>query len=65
MYQTILVTLDATATDRKILDHVKPLAASFKSRLILLHVAMGGQRGRTARMRYRARSMRTRHTWRR
>ena len=41
MYQTILVTLDATATDRKILDHVKPLAASFKSRLILLHVADG------------------------
>src|SRR3954471_12799857 len=41
MYQTILVTLDATPTDRKILDHVKPLASSFKSRLILLHVADG------------------------
>ena len=41
MYQTILVTLDATSADRAILEHVKPLAKSFHSRLILLHVADG------------------------
>jgi nucleotide-binding universal stress UspA family protein len=39
MYQTILVTLDATTTDRVILEHVKPLAKSFHSKLVLLHVA--------------------------
>jgi len=41
MYQTILVTLDATSTDRAILQHVKALAKSFHSRLVLLHVADG------------------------
>lgn len=41
MYSTILVTLDATSTDRKILDHVKPLAKRFGSKLVLLHVADG------------------------
>jgi nucleotide-binding universal stress UspA family protein len=41
MYQTILVTLDATDADRTILEHVRPLAKSFHSRLILLHVADG------------------------
>src|SRR5688572_14740231 len=41
MYQTILVTLDATQADRTILEHVKPLARSFHSQLILLHVADG------------------------
>ena len=41
MYKTILVTLDATQADRTILEHVKPLARSFGSRLILLHVADG------------------------
>ncbi|HEX8523261.1 MAG TPA: universal stress protein [Tepidisphaeraceae bacterium] len=41
MYQTILVTLDATSTDRKILEHVKPLAKSFGAKLVLLHVADG------------------------
>lgn len=41
MYQTILVTLDATPTDRVILEHVKPLAKSFGAKLILLHVADG------------------------
>jgi nucleotide-binding universal stress UspA family protein len=41
MYQKILVTLDATPTDRVILEHVKALAKSFNSRLILLHVADG------------------------
>jgi nucleotide-binding universal stress UspA family protein len=41
MYQTILVTLDASSSDRAILDHVKPLAKSFNSKLVLLHVADG------------------------
>ena len=41
MYQTILVTLDATEADQTILDHVRPLARAFGSRLVLLHVADG------------------------
>jgi len=41
MYQTILVTLDATSADRVILEHVKPLARSFHAKLVLLHVADG------------------------
>jgi universal stress protein A len=41
MYQTILVTLDSTPTDRGIIDHVKPLARLMQSRVVLLHVADG------------------------
>jgi nucleotide-binding universal stress UspA family protein len=41
MWQKILVTLDATKADRTILDHVRPLARQFKSRVVLLHVADG------------------------
>ena len=41
MYQTILVTLDATATDRAIIDHIKQLAPRLQSRVVLLHVADG------------------------
>ena len=41
MYRTILVTLDGTATDRHIIDHVKELAQLMKSRVVLLHVADG------------------------
>jgi nucleotide-binding universal stress UspA family protein len=41
MYETILVTLDGTRTDRAILDHVKQLAKLANSRLVLLHVADG------------------------
>lgn len=41
MYETILVTLDGTATDRAIIDHVKALAKLAHSRLVLLHVADG------------------------
>jgi nucleotide-binding universal stress UspA family protein len=41
MYQTILVTLDATDADRTILEHVRPLARRFHSRIVLLHVADG------------------------
>jgi nucleotide-binding universal stress UspA family protein len=39
MYKTILVTLEATATDRAIIEHVKKLATFMKSRVVLLHVA--------------------------
>jgi nucleotide-binding universal stress UspA family protein len=41
MYDTILVTLDCTPTDRAIIDHVKLLAKMTGSRLVLLHVADG------------------------
>jgi nucleotide-binding universal stress UspA family protein len=41
MYQTILITLDATPTDRAIIKHVKALAAIMLSRVVLLHVADG------------------------
>jgi nucleotide-binding universal stress UspA family protein len=41
MYNTILVTLDTTLTDRAIIEHVKRLAACLGSRVVLLHVAAG------------------------
>jgi nucleotide-binding universal stress UspA family protein len=41
MYETILVTLDGTPTDRAIIEHVKQLAKLAGSRLVLLHVADG------------------------
>src|SRR5207249_8707664 len=41
MYDTILVTLDATDADKTILDHVRALARTMHSRLVLLHVADG------------------------
>lgn len=41
MYQTILVTLDSSATDRPIIEHVKQLAKLAKSSVVLLHVADG------------------------
>src|SRR5512144_3131407 len=41
MWQKILVTLDATGADRTILEHVRPLARKFDSRVVLLHVADG------------------------
>jgi nucleotide-binding universal stress UspA family protein len=42
LYGTILVTLDTTATDRAIIDHVKRLAREARSRrVVLLHVADG------------------------
>jgi len=41
MYDKILVTLDGTATDRAIIEHVKQLAKLAHSRLVLLHVADG------------------------
>jgi nucleotide-binding universal stress UspA family protein len=41
MYKTILVTLEGTATDRAIIEHVKKLAKIMGSRVVLLHVATG------------------------
>ena len=41
MYDTILVTLDGTPTDRAIVEHVKQLARLAQSHLVLLHVADG------------------------
>ncbi len=41
MYRTILVTVDGTATDRAIIEHVKQLAKLAHSRVVLLHVADG------------------------
>ena len=41
MYDTILVTLDGTPSDRAIIEHVKQLAKMAHSRLVLLHVADG------------------------
>ena len=41
MYETILVTLDGTPTDRAIIEHVKQLAKLAHSRVVLLHVADG------------------------
>ena len=41
MYERILVTLDGTASDRAIIEHVKQLAKLAQSRLVLLHVADG------------------------
>lgn len=41
MYQTILLTLDGTPTDRAIIEHIKKLAKIMQSRVVLLHVADG------------------------
>jgi nucleotide-binding universal stress UspA family protein len=41
MYQNILVTLDTTATDHVIIEHVMQLALFAHSRVMLLHVADG------------------------
>jgi nucleotide-binding universal stress UspA family protein len=41
MYRNILLTLEATPTDRVIIDHVKKLAGELHSNLVLLHVATG------------------------
>jgi len=41
MYDKILVTLDATPTDRAIIEHIKGLAKIMRGRVVLLHVADG------------------------
>jgi nucleotide-binding universal stress UspA family protein len=41
MYSKILVTVEGTATDQAIIEHVKALAKLAGSRIVLLHVADG------------------------
>ena len=41
MYQTILITLETTPTDRVIIKHIKVLASIMQSTVVLLHVADG------------------------
>jgi nucleotide-binding universal stress UspA family protein len=41
MYERILLALDASATDRPIIEHVKQLAGIMHSRIVLLRVATG------------------------
>lgn len=41
MYKVILVTLENSAADQTILDHVEPLAGMTGARLLLFHVADG------------------------
>lgn len=41
MYNTILLTLDASPADRPIIDHIKQLAGIMHSRVVLLNVATG------------------------
>jgi nucleotide-binding universal stress UspA family protein len=41
MYQHILVPLENSATDRAVLDHLRPLVKLTGSKLLLLHVADG------------------------
>ena len=41
MYQSILITLDATPTDQAIIQHIKSLAKIMGSQVVLLHVADG------------------------
>jgi len=41
MYDKILLALDASPTDRPMIEHLKELAAIMHSRIVLLHVASG------------------------
>lgn len=41
MYGKILIPLDASRTDRAIVDHIRPIAKLMQSRVVLLHVATG------------------------
>ncbi len=41
MYSNILLALDASATDRPIIEHIKQLAGYLHSRVLLLRVATG------------------------
>ena len=41
MYKNILVPLDNSATDTRILEHIRPLARMSKANLVLVHVADG------------------------
>ena len=41
MYKKILITLDSTPTDQKVIGHIKQLAKLVGARVVLLHVADG------------------------
>lgn len=41
MYDTILLALDASPTDRPIIEHITKLAGLMHSRIVLLHVVTG------------------------
>jgi nucleotide-binding universal stress UspA family protein len=41
MYETILVTLDTSRSDEAIIKHIKALASTMISKVVLLHVADG------------------------
>ena len=41
MYKKILIPLDNSPTDHKILEHIRPLAKMTKAHLVLVHVADG------------------------
>ncbi len=41
MYKNILIALDNSPTDTKILEHIRPLAKMTKAKLVLVHVAEG------------------------
>jgi nucleotide-binding universal stress UspA family protein len=43
MYQTILLPLDTSSTDKAIIAHVMALATAMRSRVIVLHVVTGPQ----------------------
>lgn len=43
MYQTIVLPLDASTTDKAIIAHVRALATAMHSRVIILHVVTGPQ----------------------
>lgn len=41
MYKKILIALDNSPADTKILEHIRPLAKMTKAKLVLVHVAEG------------------------
>jgi len=43
MYQTILLPLDTSTTDKAIIAHVRALATAMHSRVVVLHVVTGPQ----------------------
>ena len=43
MYETILLPLDGSTTDKAIIAHVQALATAMRSRVVLLHVVTGPQ----------------------
>ena len=52
MYNTMLIVIDGTSSDRAMTEYVKPLAKLWQSRVILLHVENSEPRGRRAEILY-------------